>query len=231
MKADLIAHSNKIGSNVVYTDFFTGQDFNIILLTYNEDNSKLISDINTLIINYILELTIDNIDSERIIYELSEHLNSLNLLIFSRFKKEKAAYSNISLSCFISHHDKNYIIKFGDFQCFQAEKNQTKRIGQKKSNYIGKTSETIKISIERVYLPLNSYFICGVFSPETEKIIEKELPINDKINLIKSEQKKNDKPFFIIKEKVFKKVPKAIVLRIRKRVVSRSTKRTQNKKQ
>jgi len=214
MNLDLVAHSNSFKSNFVYTDFFINQECNVLLLTHTPEKSKFLDEINSHIVNSILNLKINEIPQDKIKDILEEYFKSLNWQLYSKFSRSKTKEFGISFFLCITLNKKAYFVQFGRMLCGKIENNKFKMIGNRWENYFGKSKdeifllgsrdENIKVKIYETLINMNSYFF-AIPALIAQKIITESHPQKNKIEFIRELARKEKFPYFIFKSVFIKK--------------------------
>ena len=207
MNIDLIAKSTSHKSNFIYTDFFMNQDFNLILMTHNLEQSPFLDKVNSVIINELLDKKFDEIPLASLQSEIKEFFIALNWQLYSLFNKNESAERGISVMLCITTTDTAYVVQFGRFLCgllhhdFEIIGEKWEHFSVKSANelnLLGSKDKNIPVKIHKISLQKNSYLL-AIPSDIAENLIQfKEKPkkLLGQIQLI---SQKEDFPFFVLK--------------------------------
>ncbi len=131
---NLIAHSETEKSNLVFTDFFPGQDINLILLTHNLEESEFLNQMNSHILERLMHLNLEDVPRKDLEQMLKEFFIELNWQLYSKFRNTQTMEFGISLLLMIIVKDEIYLVQFGRMLCGKIKNGELEFIGNDGKN-------------------------------------------------------------------------------------------------
>ncbi|HHE38762.1 MAG TPA: hypothetical protein ENL20_09345, partial [Candidatus Cloacimonetes bacterium] len=108
---NLIDHSSTNKSNLTFTDFFPNQDFNLILLTHNLEESEFLNRINFHILERLMNLNLEDVPKKDLEKTLEEFFIEINWQLYSRFRNTQTMEFGISLMLLIILNDEIFLVQ------------------------------------------------------------------------------------------------------------------------
>jgi hypothetical protein len=216
MHIDLITHANTHKSNLVYTDFFINQNFNLILMTHHLEQSEFLDSLNSIIINELIDAKLDEVPKDKLKQKIKDFFITINWQLYSKFETADTKEHGLSLLLFISIDNKAYIVQFGRLLCGLMNQN-LKVIGKEWRHFsvkntdelflLGSRGENIAVSVLEAEFEKNSHFV-AIPSDIAEELIVFENRPKKILSQIQFRAQKEQFPYFILKTKPSLLIPK-----------------------
>ena len=227
---NLIDHSSTNKSNLTFTDFFPNQDFNLILLTHNLEESEFLNRINFHILERLMNLNLEDVPKKDLEKTLKEFFIEINWQLYSRFRNTQTMEFGISLMLLIILNDEIFLVQFGRMLCGKIKTGELEHIGNDWKNLavkskselslLGAKDENIVTKIHKFKLENGEIFfsIPSLKVEELKKLGINSLSIKENINTLYNAEKF---PFCIINSGNIKELKKRGWFRnIRTRIIA-----------
>jgi len=182
---NLIDHSNTNKSNLTFTDFFPNQDFNLILLTHNLEESEFLNQINSHILERLMNLNLEDVPKKELDKTLKEFFIEINWQLYSKFRNAQTMEFGISLLLMIIIKDEVFLVQFGRMLCGKIKNGELENIGNDWKNLavkskselflLGAKDENIVTKIHKFKLEKGEFFF-AIPSTKAEEL--KNIGIN-----------------------------------------------------
>jgi|SRR5690554_3091112 len=202
-----IIHAETNKNNLYYSDFFQNQNRNIILLTHYRKEKPYHEKINSLILEKLVQLDLQNIYWDNIPTLLQEFFLNLNWELYANLRKHKTEDEGVSLLLAVIDSNDICFVSFGRFLTGIMNNEGLEELGRKWDNshiktkadleLIGSVGKDIKVRSIIHKIPENATFIAIPTDTERELDIKK-VGFFNLINTIEKQYRKETFPYCLI---------------------------------
>lgn len=205
MQIELITHANSHKSNLIYTDFFINQNFNLILMTYHREHSSFLDSLNSFIINALIDAKLDEIPIDKLKTEIKNFFVTIHTQLIQKFQTEHIKEQGLSLHLYIGIDNKAFIVQFGRLLCGVINQKlvvigKEWRHSEDELFLLGIKDENFSVKVYEVEFEKNSYFVAipAHLAKELAEFESRPKKILSQIQLL---AQKEIFPYYIIKAK------------------------------
>ncbi len=203
-----IMHSEKNKNNIYFSDYFQHQNRSIILLTHYREEKASHEIINSLILQSLIKLDLQNVQWENLPALMKEYFLNLNWELHAQFRKQEDIDDGVSLFFAVMEGNNICFVSCGRFLCgLLHSNNEFIEIGRRWDHFHVKTKDALEllgfvaqdIEVKPIIqqIPKNSIFI--TLPAEAEQILKlKETGFYEIAEKISNEYDKEPFPYWLI---------------------------------
>jgi len=137
--------SEKIPGSLIYTDYFQGNDSNVMLILTAFDYNDYLETIYNFVLQSIISKNFENVNINETIVRMKEYFVELNWQLNAKLRNFPVKEKGFSLLFILTKGNKAYLVQFGRFLLGIVEGNNFSEIGRSWDNFHVKTLEDLKL--------------------------------------------------------------------------------------
>lgn len=202
-----IIHSQKHKNNLFFSDFFQRQNRNVILMTHYREERAYHENINSFILERLVQLDLQNVNWNNLTSVLQEFFLNLNWEVYAQFNKYDSSDAGLSILLAVIEDNSICFVSCGRFLCGVYDNNGFRELDKEWDNFhvktkenlgtIGSIAQDLKVKPQIHKLPNPSLFLVIAAAEERASYL-KTCKLYDVSSYIAEQYQKEEFPYSLL---------------------------------